>query len=252
MPRKKASKSAGKNVSQYFTADNESETDDEPMTSMRIDPRDFVACFKSALADKEIQETLQSVIAPVISDMRNEISEMRDNLDMKTNEINKLQEEIDDLKQSDKGYTLRIEGLMETPQEDVRDTVCRFVTETLEVQLSTWEIDYCFRVGKQTDQNQKAPRKIVLRLLSQNKKKKILFSKKKLRGMNSSTPVFINEDLIPKRGQIFKDARLAVKDGQLSRTWVFEGQIYVKKTDSSEGEIVKSLPALNMIKCRRN
>ncbi len=220
-------------------------------SSPKMDPAEFIFCLKAALLDTDITSQLQSVLSPAIDDLKTEISNLKDTISTKDIEIAKLREELEEIKQNEKGRTLKIDGLSESVQESdqnaevyTKETVCNFVNKSLKVPLEPWEIDTCFRVGKKSSPDNK-PRRVIVQLLTQNKKKKILAMKKNLR--QEKDPIYINEDLIPTRAEIFKTARENVKDGRLHRAWIYQGQVFIKKNPDSEQTVIKSLSFLNMV-----
>lgn len=237
----------------------------------KIDPNDFVRCFKIALQDPEIASNLQSCIAPALSELKEEISELKGDLNtykedvdglketikQKDTQIKRLQIQMMDTQQKhDKDKSIVIDGLNVILPEEARpgsdpvtieenatkEAVCSFVTHKLKIPLNQWDIDTCFRVPVQ---NRASPKRIIMSFLSQGKRNKILKSRKVLQE-NANNRVFINEDLIPSRAEVFKSARQAKKDGKLHRAWVYGGDVYIKKTQEAQPTLVKTLSGLNM------
>ncbi len=249
MPPKKQPKSQKKvpTILENSSSDSEDEyLSANTANTAKIDPSDFIYCLKAALLDQGVANQLQACLSPLIGELKQEVDELKCALQTKDSQIMKLQEEIDDLKQDSKSHTLRFDGLEEeSGQKIVEETVCDFVTQTLRIPLNTWEIETCFRIGKKVN-NTDNPRRIVVQLLNLGKVKKILGAKKELR-KNRTKPIYINQDLIPKRAELFKTAREYVKTDQLYRTWIFNGQVYIKKKADQDGIIVKSMSSLNML-----
>ena len=224
------------------------ESSSEQITTIKFDPKDFADNLVQALSSPPVIQALQSIFEPFISEMKKDINELKSNLDNKENEICNLKQQVEDLMQERRNLTLKIDGLKELPSEEsngVRSAVSCFVSETLNVPIESSDLDTCFRVGAK--QAMAKPRRIILTLFSKEIKDRILRERFKLKNIMSADPVYINADLIPKRQEIFKTARQHVKDKQLFRTWIQQGQVMIKDKPDSDPVAVRSLSALNNI-----
>lgn len=253
-----------KNHKKELVVPNTSDTEDEYVTASagssqttKMNPADFIQCFKIALGDPNIVKQLQSCLTPAIDDLKNQIESYRmeveglkETIHNKDTEICKLHHHIEDVKQDARSKTIQIDGLPEPDlpassknKENVAETVSRYVTDKLKIPMNVWDIDSCYRVPFGDRQKTK---RILVNLLSQDKRNKILKAGKELR-QNASNKIFINEDLIPSRAEIFKTARLAKKDGKINGAWVFAGNVYIKKTNNEEEKpiLLKTLSALH-------
>ncbi len=241
MPPKKQKKAP---VKPYSDSESEEEFV-SASTDTKMDPADFIYCLKAALLDQDISQQLQACLSPVVTELKKEIDELRDDIKKRDNEITKLHEEIDELKQGTRCRTLLFDGLEEeSGNMMVEDNVSQFVTNNLNIPLDVCELENCFRVGKK--ENNKS-RRIIVQLHNLGKVKKILGAKQNLRKLKDQT-VYINQDLIPKRAEIHKTARQHVKTKKLYRTWIYNGQVHVKMNESDQDSlIVKSLSYLNML-----
>ncbi len=207
---------------------------------------DFTSSLVTALTDDRVIEALQNAFTGIVEKMSQEISSLKQIIDAKDQQIQSLNEQLDDVKQQEKRNTIRIDGMPEVQgEENVAETVSKFVSEKLDVPLMNWELESVFRVGKK---NQSRNRRIIVRLLSHDKKKAIMKNKKKLHTRDRHvSAVYVNDDLTEQRGLVFKTARQAVKDKRISSAWVFDGKVYVKVKETDDPVQVKSLSGVNAI-----
>jgi hypothetical protein len=186
----------------------------------------------------------------LLNELKIEVAKMKKGMDLQDDQMKIMQEEIDDLKQAARANTLKIDGFPESNgSENIKEVVCNFMNEKLNIPMFHWEIDSCFRVGKKVPDDEK-PRRIVMQLLSQEKRRRILSEKKKLRNIKAADgkkelPIYINEDIIPKTAEIAQAARLAVKNGTLNHTWIMNGKVHVKKGQDADMVVIKSMSILN-------
>ncbi len=55
-----------------------------------------------------------------------------------------------------------------------------------------------------------------------------------------NTPIYINEDLTQLRNKLFYDARRMRKSEKIQAVWTQDGNIIIKRTSSSEPEVIKT------------
>ena len=265
MPQKAAKKTAKKGqkaLQTAFNSDTEDEYDSDTTVksmsetfvanqSQRED--DFADKLANALYDPRVIAGLNSVFSknPIVQTLNDKISQLNEVIETKDKQIQKLTEEMDELKQNNKRNTVRIEGLPEKENASVStsEVVCKLATEKLNVDLFPSDIDTCFRVGKNKSPDKTRP--VVLRFVSHDKKREVMSNKKKLReerGTRSGPgPIYINDDLTDTRAYIFKCARQAVKDKHLNSAWSLDGRIFIKKKQDDDPFHVKTLSSLNAI-----
>lgn len=270
--RKKAKGKASKSTT-LTTGHSDSEDEylsatNSPSHAMKIDPSDFVHCLKAALIDPDIVQQLQACFVPMFGEMKkdlescqSDITNLKITINQKDREIRKLHSDMDDLQQAERNRTIQIDGIPEPvansnsastegqsgsqsesqKEENVADTVAKYFTNSLKIPTNVWDVTSAYRVPLK---DKSKPKRIVVTLLSQDRRNKVLKARRTILRQNAANKVFINEDLIPKRQEIYRTARLAAKEGKLFKTWVFAGDIYISKKKDDEPIVVKSLSGL--------
>lgn len=160
-----------------------------------------------------------------INSMKNDLKGYKTNYEDKVNELNvkisKYEEKlnkIDDIEQESKRNNLRIFQLPEKNGEDTKDEVVKLLKNKLNIQLSSKDIESCYRIGKK-DPTKK--RGIFIRFHSFQIKQDIYLQKKLLKG----TGILIREDLTEGRLMLLNQA---IKKHSLNNVWTKNGNIFCK------------------------
>lgn len=124
-----------------------------------------------------------------------------------------------DNEQYSRRHNIRIVGFPEEKDENCAEKVTKFGKETLQLPISSTDIDRAHRVGKPSHEH----RAIIVRL--QSHRHKIMKTRRSLKGTN----VFINEDLTKGNQQLFSEAR---KLTNVKLAWTRDGRIFVKHRDN--------------------
>ncbi len=211
---------------------------------------DFASKLVDALLDPRVIDSFKTLFSSVIEDFQKKVTSMEKSLEEKDKQICKLTEELDDMKQTEKRNCVRIDGVQESSDsednENTGEVISRLFSDKLKIPCHAWEIESAFRVGKKG--NAQKPRRIIMRFISHDKKRKVMAAKKNLRSSGASNnQVYINDDLTQARSAIFQQARQGVKDKKIHRTWVYQGQIFVKCDENDNPVIVKTLSKMNAI-----
>ena len=137
-------------------------------------PEDFAKALSEALKDNTIQEQFRSILQPTIEDpnrdlnnqldiwrkhftddLRKELDSLRKNIETKDRNIAELENEIeilkvdqDRLEQYSRRNSLRISGLPEQNDENVRQRIVDLCNKKVKVPIQTSDIDRINRVGK--------------------------------------------------------------------------------------------------------
>lgn len=116
-----------------------------------------------------------------------------------------------------RGKNLRIFGLKENPQENLKDEVISLFAEKLQVNLKNEDIEDSFRTGqRENDKN----RQILVKFTNGTVRNEVYRRKKQLKG----TRITIREDLTRARRELLK---LAIGEFQKENVWTQSGIIYV-------------------------
>ena len=135
-----------------------------------------------------------------------------------------LEKEIDKHEQYSRRNYLLVHGIVETDDEVMDDLVIETISTNMNIEISPADLDRTQRVGKKKP-GQNKPRPIIVKLSRDNVRKKAFSNKKNLKGSNES----ITEDLIPKRMEILKNARI---EHGLTNVWTSDGMtLYNSATD---------------------
>ena len=135
-----------------------------------------------------------------------------------------LEKEIDKHEQYSRRNYLLVHGIVETDDEVMDDLVIETISTNMNIEISPADLDRTQRVGKKKP-GQNKPRPIIVKLSRDNVRKKAFSNKKNLKGSNES----ITEDLIPKRMEILKKARI---EHGLTNVWTSDGMtLYNSATD---------------------
>ena len=135
-----------------------------------------------------------------------------------------LEKEIDKHEQYSRRNYLLVHGIVETDDEVMDDLVIETISTNMNIEISPADLDRTQRVGKKKPGENK-PRPIIVKLSRDNVRKKAFSNKKNLKGSNES----ITEDLIPKRMEILKKARI---EHGLTNVWTSDGMtLYNSATD---------------------
>ena len=135
-----------------------------------------------------------------------------------------LEKEIDKHEQYSRRNYLLVHGIVETDDEVMDDLVIETISTNMNIEISPADLERTQRVGKKKP-GQNKPRPIIVKLSRDNVRKKAFSNKKNLKGSNES----ITEDLIPKRMEILKNARI---EHGLTNVWTSDGMtLYNSATD---------------------
>ncbi|XP_019639782.1 PREDICTED: uncharacterized protein LOC109481645 [Branchiostoma belcheri] len=142
-----------------------------------------------------------------------------------------LQAKVNDLEQYSRRNCVTITGIPEPPGEkSTDDAVLTVVNNTLgcDPPISLQDIDRCHRLGKPRSDGK--PRPVIVKLCSYRCKASLMRAKSKptSKANLSKDNIYINDNLTTGNLQLFKEARLLVKDKRLSQAWTYDGKIFVR------------------------
>lgn len=79
-------------------------------------------------------------------------------------------------------------------------------------------------------------------------RKKRLFDTDIFNNLRERSRIYINESLIPQKYQLFKQLKLMQKKGILKFTWMRNGQLYARISESSPVKVIKTSDDINTLK----
>ncbi|KAL8570590.1 hypothetical protein ACOMHN_008947 [Nucella lapillus] len=193
--------------------------------------------------------------------LREEIVSLRTVIEKKDQMISDLQIQVDSLEQYSRRNNVRISGIPEpkggSVQEDT-DNIVQKLGEAIGVRVTSEMIDRSHRVGKRTGTSD---RQIIVKFTSYRYRRLLMTSRKGLKNKTAAslgftpkgftppprpssaaeavaTPVpkpgnriYVNDDLIRVRAQLAARARRFKREKKVQDTWVYDGDIYVKRGD---------------------
>ena len=187
---------------------------------------------------QQVADPVKSIVEDVLAGLTSKISSLeRENLELK-NRVKAFENAVDNMEQHSQRNCLRITGVAETDTESTDEFVIN-LTRTIDVDLSSQDIDRSHRLGKSNqDRNGTTrPRDITVKFTSYRMRAKfykarVLIKDRGFRG------VFINENLTKPRSKLLDEARRRLKSKQVKGAWSFDGFIFVKHNDDKVHKII--------------
>ena len=188
-------------------------------------------------SDDDLEKLITKVCTNFDTQLREELNPRMDKLDTKFNKICEslskiqnsvqnntksiveLQNRIDIMEQHSKRNALRICGFSEREDEALLNLIPEFITQKLNINCATSDIDYVFRLKKSDDKSD-IPAPILVNFLSNVKRNSVFNAKKLLK----NSPVSIFEDLTRLR---FETLLAAKKKHGKNMAWSSSGKLYV-------------------------
>lgn len=138
------------------------------------------------------------------------------------NDVTRLCNEMDEVKQIMKKNHLRFDGIKETPDENVIENIISIIKSNMNVECALSDISNAYRVGKIAKDNK--PRTIVVNFVRYLKRNEVFQAKASLK----STGIFINEDLTSQRHKLKMNA---IQDFGKNNVWTMGGKIFARAED---------------------
>lgn len=226
-----------------------SDTTETLERELEMGPEEFARLLQSPIVGAALKQAIG--IEALISNFDEKFEEVKTNLKEKDSEIADLKEKVDALDQQTRAKTLRIMGLpevmnagqdqegFETTPTTLEDTLIKFFKDKLQVDIPSYGIQSCFRLGKK-EANKCRP--ILVNFTNEDLKAKVYRSRIKLQ--RKQPPVFLNEDLTPTRAKLFAETRKLVKDRKLNTAWTQNGKVCMKETATSKVLTVQNIKTL--------
>lgn len=129
------------------------------------------------------------------------------------------------------------------------DLLINYLNLELDIQLERRDINFAYRTRKKSvDPNFPSP--ILVNFISVQKRNEVLLKVKQLRKdpkyrSESKPVVFFNERLTKLNSEISYKARQLQKNKKIASTWIFRGETYIRKDQSSKPQRILNLADLN-------
>lgn len=184
---------------------------------------DFADNFKKVLKDPEVQELLGEAIGGVVNEL------IKEN-EILTKRVNELEFRLQNQEQYSRRNCAVVTGIPEPKdgKENTDDIILKLAKD-MGMDLKPCDISRSHRLRSRRN---KAPRDIVFRFVSYNKRAQFFKSKKSLREKEKYKSVYVQEHLTTQRAGVFYEARRLRKEGAIENTWTYDGRICVKIKDS--------------------
>uniref|UniRef100_A0A1Y1MTQ3 PHD-type domain-containing protein n=2 Tax=Photinus pyralis TaxID=7054 RepID=A0A1Y1MTQ3_PHOPY len=168
-------------------------------------------------------------------------------------ENSELKARLNDIEQYSRKNCVEIKGAPEIRNENIVNVVAA-VGQAVGFPIQKTMLDACHRLSKNPNKPNE-PRGIIVKFISRINKEEFLMCKKVKRSIqvsdlgelfsnipnvNPSSSVYINESLTMSNRVLYAKARQYAKENSLKYVWVRNGQIAMRKTDSSKIFVIKS------------
>lgn len=187
-----------------------------------------------------------------VSALTGQVAELQKDLKKSNNEIQKLKQEkerlkqalnlnafeVDNLQQYSRRENIRVHDVPESiGKGDDGESVILDLAKALEINLKKSDIQRAHRLGRKKSPAAK-PRPIIARFVSYKQRNEFLFSKSKLKNCENSTfeNAFITEDLTPLRSKLLHYVKNYCED-EFVLCHTYNGRIRMKKSARKYGEL---------------
>lgn len=189
---------------------------------------DVKQLIKDTINELFAEEQFIEMITQKISDKVNQkLEKFESKIKTFEEKITTLEKTIENMQQAEKINNICIYGINENNNMDLKELIPEILNEKTQLEITSEDIDMCFRIGKKSENVQK-PRPIIIKFKNYTTKHRVLRNCSKLKG----TRIFVTEDLIKPKRELLREAqeRFGVK-----LAWPYNGSVYIKL----EGKNVK-------------
>ena len=189
----------------------------------------FLNAMVNALSHERVVQALRSAIT---NELKGEMINLKALLEKKDQEIESLntrvgplENEQDDLQHYSRRNSIRISGLLETPNEDPVELSIDLFNNSIKLAIKLEDIDRAHRVGKRVEGK---TRPLLVKLTSYRARRSIIGARRILRDTGEDRPkVFINEYLTQKRATLLFKARTKKREKRIQDCWSYDGRIVI-------------------------
>lgn len=116
------------------------------------------------------------------------------------------------------------------------DLICSHINKDLNISLNHKDINFLYKIKSKS--GYKAPVPVLVNFVSMIKRNEVLqvarFSRKqRLKSGSTDSIIYYNERLTKINSEIFYHARSLLRSKLIASAWTFKGEIYIRKTSSS-------------------
>lgn len=172
-----------------------------------------------------------NIIHETLNKLEAKIESINKKVDENSRKINLIEKRIDTNEQFSRLNNLRIYGVKEETEEDVESLVLSLFKNKLDIELSTGDIDKCYRIGESKNNS----RPILVRFVTFKIRSEVYINKKKLK----KTGFVIREDLTKYRLDLVKKA---ADKFDPKNVWTMNGKVFIMYR--KQKQIVESLEDL--------
>ena len=164
-----------------------------------------------------------------LSSLKAENNLLRDRVSQLEGRVHTLELAEDDAAQYSRRNCLCVSGLEEKENEDTEAVITKLFRQ-MDVNISIDEIDRCHRLGRKRSQpdTKKRPREIIIKFATYRARQKLYKKRTSLRSSRDTSNVYVNEHLTKKRGEIYYNARLLVRNNRARKAWTSDGSIFIE------------------------
>ena len=195
--------------------------------------RNMKAALREVLLEKEVKEELTATFSKQVEEITGHLEQRinfieeenarREEDDTKRDEkLHELEAKLDKHEQATRNPRIIITGLH--ANDMMKESMISKMNEVLGNILTDDDVDWVQKLVVQDGGNQRK-NKLRVTLKSMEKKREIFKAKTRLKGQN----LWITDDLTPFGSCIAYEARQAVKNGTITKTWVYDSKIFIVK-----------------------
>lgn len=166
----------------------------------------------------------------IISDQKKQIDSMAEEIKNLKKNQEALRTSLDDSEQMRRNNNIRIFGIREKENEDLRKEVLDLFNKTMKTNIRETDLKKCYRIRPRVPSDK--PSAVLVRFRNDAARRSVLKNRKQLRSPNNKTEVQIKEDLTKDRLMLLKTA---TKKYSSKYVWCLNGNIYLKK----DGDVVR-------------
>ncbi len=180
---------------------------------------------------------------PRIEDLEDHVQSFQIVASRHREELNKLDEMLESLEQAMevadqklRDRNLCFVGLTEEQDENIEGRIVQMSKFQLGIDdIHASDIENVYRIGRKGNDQGTRARNLIVRFTSKKMRDRVYQHRKRLpMGPDTTTNIYINDDLTPFRSKLFYDARRLAKAKKIHSTWSQYGNIMVKRTEDDQ------------------
>lgn len=184
--------------------------------------------------------------------LKDELAGLKRELYDKTEEIYAIEKDVVDLQQYVRRNNIEFCGIPNNVEDNALEDKVIEIAETIGVKLQKSEIEACHRLKERGEAT--GPRRTIVRFTNRKNCERLHRNKKKLKddaGVKQklaekgiSNTIYINNNLCPYNKMLWGKCKRLYDSYNIARFWVFNGSLYIAKTENDTGIKVDHLRKL--------